>query len=135
MQVLLSIKPEFVERIFAGEKLFEYRKAIFRRSGVDKVIIYSTLPEGKVVGEFSIDHILSDTPQEIWRKTKSYSGINKDFFENYFSGKTEAHAIKIGNVKKYKSPFKLDKMKKKVTAPQSFMYLSKDYFPEFAFDE
>ncbi|WP_140312775.1 ASCH domain-containing protein, partial [Vibrio parahaemolyticus] len=119
MQVLLSIKPEFVERIFAGEKKFEYRKAIFRRSDVEKVIIYSTLPEGKVVGEFSIDKILTDTPQVIWKKTQTKSGINKEFFDEYFSGRSEAHAIKIGNVKKYNNPFKLDDMKEKVSAPQS----------------
>lgn len=134
MQVLLSIKPEFVERIFTGEKKFEYRKAIFRRSDVEKVIIYSTLPEGKVVGEFCIDRILTDTPQEIWNQTQTRSGINKKFFDDYFDGKSEAHAIKIGNVKKYETPFRLDKMKKKVFAPQSFMYLSRDHFPEFAFE-
>lgn len=134
MQVLLSIKPEFVERIFAGEKRFEYRKAIFRRSDVEKVIIYSTLPEGKIVGEFFIDHILTDTPQAIWKKTKTKSGINKEFFDQYFDGKSEAHAIKIGNVRKYDIPFKLDEMKSKVSAPQSFMYLPHDLLPEFAFE-
>lgn len=134
MQVLLSIKPEFVERIFAGEKLFEYRKAIFRRAGVEKVIIYSTLPEGKVVGEFSIDKILTDTPQMIWKKTRTKSGINKKFFDEYFDGRTEAHAIQIGNVRKYNSPFKLDDMKEKVSAPQSFKYLSCDLMPELAFE-
>ncbi|MFA0630605.1 ASCH domain-containing protein [Vibrio sp. 10N.222.49.A3] len=134
MQVLLSIKPEFVKRIFAGEKLFEYRKAIFRRAGVEKVIIYSTLPEGKIVGEFSIEKILTDSPEAIWDKTQTKSGINKEFFDQYFNGKSEAHAIKIGNVRKYDNPFKLDMMKTKVTAPQSFMYLSHDHFPEFAFE-
>lgn len=31
MKVLLSIKPEFVEKIFAGEKKFEYRRTIFKK--------------------------------------------------------------------------------------------------------
>ncbi|EGQ9919642.1 ASCH domain-containing protein [Vibrio parahaemolyticus] len=134
MHVLLSIKPEFVERIFAGEKKFEYRKAIFRRSGVEKVIIYSTLPEGKVVGEFSIDKILTDTPQKIWSQTQTKSGINKEFFDDYFDGRTEAHAIKIGNVRKYINPFKLADMKEKVSAPQSFKYLSCELLPDLAFE-
>ncbi|ASF99817.1 hypothetical protein CEG15_06460 [Vibrio anguillarum] len=132
MQVLLSIKPEFVERIFTGEKKFEYRKAIFRRNDVEKVIIYSTLPEGKIVGEFYIDRILTDTPQEIWNQTQTKSGINKQFFDEYFDGRSEAYAIKIGTVKRYDNPFRLDKMRTKVFAPQSFRYLSRDHFPEFA---
>lgn len=134
MQVLLSIKPEFVERIFTGEKQFEYRKAIFRRSDVERVIIYSTLPEGKVVGEFSIDKILTDTPQMIWKKTSNKSGINKEFFDEYFDGRSEAHAIKIGNVRKYSNPFRLVDMKEKVSAPQSFMYLPCELLPELVFE-
>ena len=31
MKVLLSIKPEFVEKIFSGEKRFEYRKFAFKK--------------------------------------------------------------------------------------------------------
>ena len=53
MKVLLSIKPQFVEEIFAGKKRFEYRKAIFSKD-VDSVVIYSTKPVGKIVGEFTI---------------------------------------------------------------------------------
>ena len=43
MKVLLSIKPEFVEAIFSGEKLYEYRKAIFKKN-VTTVVIYATKP-------------------------------------------------------------------------------------------
>ena len=52
MRVLLSIKPEFVEKIFSGEKLYEYRKAMFKNVNVSSVVIYSTMPVGKIVGEF-----------------------------------------------------------------------------------
>ena len=131
MHVLLSIKPEFVEKIFSGEKKFEYRKVIFRRSGITKVIIYSTLPEGKIVGEFSIDRIIKGVPRDIWKKTKNDSGIKKDFFKQYFNGRPEGYAIKISDVKKYERPFKLNEIKIKVTAPQSFMYLSNEHIKEF----
>ena len=40
MRVLLSIKPEFVEKIFSGEKLYEYRKAMFKNVNVSTVVIY-----------------------------------------------------------------------------------------------
>lgn len=134
MEVLLSIKPEFVDKIFTGEKQFEYRKVIFLRKDVEKVIIYSTLPEGKIVGEFSVEKIITDTPKMIWSQTKSKSGIDKKFFDEYFSGRSRAHAIKIGNVRKYIAPIKLDEIKGKVSAPQSFQYISreliKDLVPE-----
>ena len=65
MKVLLSIKPEFVQEIFTGKKKYEYRKAIFTRS-VDKVVVYSTKPVGMIVGEFTVENILNDTPSTLW---------------------------------------------------------------------
>ncbi len=84
MKVLLSIKPEFVGKIFSGEKLFEYRKAIFKRPEVKSVVIYSTMSEGLIVGEFEIGEILAKHPEELWEQTKDVSGINKQFFDEYF---------------------------------------------------
>ena len=59
MKVLLSIKPEFVEKIFAGTKKYEFRKSLFKKSGVKYVVIYASAPIKRVVGEFEIDDILS----------------------------------------------------------------------------
>ena len=53
MNVILSIKPEFVEKIFSGEKQYEYRKVLFKQK-VDTVYIYASRPISKIVGEFKI---------------------------------------------------------------------------------
>ena len=36
MKVLLSIKPEYVDKIFSGEKRYEYRKSMFKNKNIDK---------------------------------------------------------------------------------------------------
>ena len=54
MKILLSIKPEFVEEIFSGRKKFEYRKAIFTNKKVTSVIVYSTMPVGKIVASLPL---------------------------------------------------------------------------------
>ena len=54
MKVLLSINPPYVDKIFNGEKKFEYRRAIFKDNSVDTIVIYSTSPIKKVVGEFKV---------------------------------------------------------------------------------
>lgn len=74
LKVLLSIKPEFVEQIARGKKMFEYRKQIFKKK-VESVIIYCTKPVGKIIGEFTFDQILVDTPQALWKRTCDKSGI------------------------------------------------------------
>ena len=60
MKVLLSIKPEFAEKILNGTKRFEFRKGIFKNPQISTVVIYATMPLGKVVGQFRIESILSD---------------------------------------------------------------------------
>lgn len=77
MKILLSIKPEYAQRIFKGEKKYEYRKRLFKRNDINSIVVYVTKPVGKVIGEFEIAEILEDNPMIIWEKTKKYSGISK----------------------------------------------------------
>jgi predicted transcriptional regulator len=123
MQVLLSIKPEFVEEIFNGTKKFEYRKAIFKNKEVKTIVIYATMPIGKIVGEFEIDDIIEKHPHDIWEETKQYSGVSKEFYYQYFKGRDKGYAIGIKRLKKYKKPRCPYKLYDKFTAPQSFKYL------------
>lgn len=125
MKILLSIKPEFAYKIISGEKIFEYRKTLFKNKDVSSIIIYATKPLGKVIGEFEIDQILSNTPKQIWDDTQKFSGITKDFFNKYFSNKEIAFAIKIKNVKEYEVPLELKTFNPAIkVAPQSFCYIN-----------
>lgn len=124
MNVLLSIKPEYVERIFSGSKKYEYRKAIFKKQNIKKVIVYSTMPVGKIVGEFEIERIIEDSPNNIWEQTQEYSGVDKSFFDYYFNDRDKGYAIKISKVKLYDKPIDPKLKYEKFTAPQSFKYLA-----------
>lgn len=123
MKVLLSIKPEFAEKILDGSKRFEFRKGIFKNNMVKSVVIYATMPIGMVVGEFDIENIIQDKPSEVWKLTKKYAGISKEFFDCYFDSREKAVAIQIHNVKKYDKPVSLSSLGKNITAPQSYRYL------------
>ena len=117
MNVILSIKPEYVAEIKAGKKRFEFRKAVFKQP-VEKVYIYASAPVSRVVGEFQPVDVLSGKPDDIWEKTKEFSGIAKEFFDEYYKGKRTAYAIVIQNLKMY------DKAKElPFHAPQSFRYI------------
>ena len=89
MKALLSIKPEFVNEILTGKKKYEYRKRIFKQD-IEAVVIYASMPVGKIVGEFTIDGIINDNPMAIWKETKEYSGISFEDYKKYFEGKEEA---------------------------------------------
>lgn len=122
MKVLLSIKPEYAFKIFDGTKKFEFRKVIFKNPNIKTVVVYASSPVQQVIGEFEIDNILSFNPDALWEITKKYSGISKDFFDEYFADKQIAHAIKVKRTKKYKKPLSI-KESFNVTPPQSYVYL------------
>lgn len=121
--VLLSIKPEFAHKIFDGSKKYEFRKQVFKDLSIKKVIVYSSSPEQKVIGEFEIEAILNDSPDKIWNQTKLYSGISQELFENYFEGRDRAYAIKVASTKRYRKEKSLADFNI-YAAPQSFAYVN-----------
>lgn len=124
MKILLSIKPEYAEKIFQGQKKYEYRKRIFKRTDVNVVIVYATKPIGKVIGEFEIDEILEDDPIAIWEQTKKYSGIDKEDYLKYFGANKKGFALSIKNTIIYQKSLELSELDSKIkSAPQSFMYI------------
>lgn len=125
MRVLVAIKEEFAIKIFDGSKRFEFRKSIFKDQRVKTVVVYVSSPVKQVIGEFSIDSIIKDDPENLWRRTKKYSGITKNFFNQYFAEKKYAYAITIKNAKKYNTPKYLKQDFNINFAPQSYVYLDK----------
>lgn len=119
--ILLSINPSHVENIMNGIKIYEFRKKACKRY-VDKIIIYSTTPVMKVVGEADVDEVLIDKPSEIWKITRKKSGIDKTFFDDYFEDRDQAVAYKLKNITKYSEPKELIELGIK-NAPQSFQYI------------
>ena len=121
MKVLMSIKPKFVEEIFSETKTFELRKKIFK-SSINTIVIYSSSPKKKVVGEIIIDKIISSTPQLLWKSYKNNLGISEKEYFNYYKNSKVAYAIKIKKVIKYKKELELKDFGIE-KAPQSYQYI------------
>ena len=122
--ILLSIKPEYVERIFNGSKKYEFRKHLPQQK-VDKIIVYSTDPVQRIVGEVEVLGTLSMIPSPLWEFTKKFAGISRVKYRAYFEGCAIAYAFQLGLTKKYDIPKTLVEMGIK-SAPQSFIYLNTD---------
>ena len=126
MNAIMSIKPCFCELIFSGWKQFEYRRRVFKRLNVDKVYIYASKPICKIVGYFTIECIIRDTPSDVWRVTHKDGGISKKQFDEYFKGRDIAYAIAIDEAFKFDEPIDPKQVIKDFKAPQNFIYLDKD---------
>jgi predicted transcriptional regulator len=122
--ILLSIKPEFADKIFAGLKRFEFRRVLFKAPTVSRVVVYASTPIKKVIGEFEIEEILAHGKKELWDLTRAHAGIGKRFFDEYFGNRRWAYAIKIKCARKYPQPVALYRVSRSKRPPQSFMYLN-----------
>lgn len=120
-RALLSVKPAFAEAILGGEKRYEFRRSIFSRQ-VDVVLLYVTTPVQKVVGEFDVLSIITESLPDLWKRTSPYAGIDEDYFYSYFEGLSYGNAIAIGDVRVYDTPF-CPTEELHLRPPQSFVYL------------
>ena len=121
MNILLSIKPEFVNKILSHEKLYEFRKCIFKQE-VERIYIYSTYPVKKIVGYFEVTDIICASPEELWELFSEVSGICKNEFFEYYFGVEKGFAIKIDNLVIFDEFIDMD-MIDDFKAPQSFCYV------------
>ena len=122
--ILLSIKPEYVDHIFNGSKKYEFRKHL-PQVKVDKLVVYSTDPVQRVVGEVEVLGSLTMKPTPLWEATKQLAGISRAKYRVYFKGCTAASAFQLGQTWLYEMPKTLEEIGVK-SAPQSFIYLNAD---------
>lgn len=123
IKILLSIKPQYVEKIISGEKRYEFRKREFKRRDIDTIVVYSSGNVKKLVGEIKFKRILSDTPYKIWQKTHVQSGMTEESFMRYYMNKDKAYAIVIDSFHLYNEPIDLETKYPGVKAPQSYKYI------------
>lgn len=118
--ILLPIKPIFVERILSGEKWYEFRKRL--PLDIERVVIYETAPTKKVVGEFHCKRVICAPKEKLWQFTFKGAGIDKSFFDSYFSNVEKGMAIEIETPISYDSPIDLRDIGVEFT-PQSWIYI------------
>ena len=120
-RMLLSIKPEYVNKIISGQKKYEFRK-FHCREGIDTIVVYATAPVKKVVGEVSLVDIIEGDVEHVWRKTRDFGGILEKDYKAYYEGRRVAIAYQLGKVTLYDEPMELKDLGLDYV-PQSFAYI------------
>lgn len=122
--ILLSIKPEYVNKILQGTKKYEFRRRIAKDT-ISSIYIYSTYPVMKVVAKIEVLGIMFAAPSTLWENTKFEAGISRRKFREYFKGCKIAYAYKLGSVYLLDTPKSLQEYG--ITfPPQSFIYIDND---------
>lgn len=128
--IIISIHPQYAKAISRGEKQIEFRKLNFPKSA-KYVILYTTAPEQKIVGYFSIKKIIEEKPSDLWEDYNHISGITEDFYYKYYSKKKTAIGILINEVFFLKKPIDFDGTGLAKKPPQSFLYVDKKFWKNF----
>lgn len=133
--IFLPVKPKWANMIIRGEKAAELRKQNFPMH-VTKAVIYSTEPEGKILGWYEIDNVIEMSVEqarfvgENGLQESAHKVLVEDF-NKYYKGCDVARVVFMGcdfhELKKGFHPFKIFP---NFHIPQSFCYLTEHEFKE-----
>lgn len=126
---LVSIHPEFVERILDGRKTVEFRKVCFKRD-ISHLVIYATTPISSIVAYCEVKGFKKDAPLTLWEEYHAVSGISEEGFFRYYNGYAQGFAIEIGQLIKLPSPLKISRLSFSINPPQSYLYMASEQFNE-----
>ena len=79
MKVLMSVKPEYVNKILSGQKKYEFRRKIFKKNITD-VLVYSSAPVQRITISFKVKNIIAAPPQLLWDRYNEFGGISRESF-------------------------------------------------------
>lgn len=127
MIVFYPIKPIYTKKILNSEKIYELRKKLPSKD-FDYILIYSTLPVGKVVGYAKVKEVHKKRIDDLWSMVSQFAGIDWDNYIKYFYGSEYACAIELINVKRFKRPFNVNEITLNFKVPQSFCYINRHDF-------
>lgn len=123
--VVLSVKPFYSEKIVHGEKTVELRRRFPVSAPRGTVAyIYSTSPVRAMIGSAEIQDVVKLPVTSIWKKFGKMAHINREDFDDYFSGLTDGFAIRFSNARAFLRPIDLSELRERFEfePPQSFLY-------------
>jgi predicted transcriptional regulator len=123
--VVLSIRPQFAEKILAGTKTVELRR---RFSGAvppgAMACIYSTTPTRALTGTATISAVEKMSIPALWKEYKGAAAIPRPEFDSYFQGVDVGYAILLTSPRSFQRPIPLSELRSACDfePPQSYFY-------------
>lgn len=126
--VLLSITPEFAEKIAAGTKTVELRRRFPEVPVGTWVYLYVTLPVGAIGGRARVAEIDVDEPSTLWKRHRSQVGLPRNRFNAYFADRQKGFAVRLEGYQAFTSLdlAGLRRVLEGFVAPQSYRFLDED---------
>lgn len=128
--IVLSIRPQYAEKIFKGSKTVELRRV--RPKYIQKnslVLMYISSPVQSIAGVFRVSQIKEMSPSDLWKHVKDIAGVTKHEFDNYYLNVNVGIGIFIDEVWPLAEPIKMEDWQEQginFQPPQGFRYATSD---------
>ena len=129
--LLLSIRPEYAEKIFDGTKKIELRRVRPRLEEGDLVIVYASSPTKALLGAFEVERVIEKLVINLWNDVEKEAGINLKEFFNYYEGKSIGFGICVKTIQIFHPPVELERLRQEWSdfrPPQGYRYLTQSEF-------
>ncbi len=122
---LISIHPNYVEKILSGEKRLEFRRR-WAATQVDYLVIYATSPVQQIMSVAQVGQVFRGSKSRLWELAQSKGGgISRRKLFEYMEGKNEGVALELSNILKIPDGINPHTFfGKDFRPPQSFRYLT-----------
>lgn len=127
-KILMSIKPEYAEKITAGEKLVEIRRKFSKKWIGCEAVLYASRPISSLIGQATVRSVTSGPPEQIWASVGISAGCSRAEFDRYTASAKEIYAIELDRVIPYRDRIPLEQVSKLLNQdlkpPQSYCELN-----------
>jgi predicted transcriptional regulator len=103
--IMLSIKPQYMDKILDGSKKFEFRT--LRYPLANEIIFYVTAPVGQVVAKAKVNGHLMGRADAVFDSTEGQAGMTREAYQKYYEGRGPVQAFWLGKVVRFPVPMSL----------------------------
>ncbi|MFJ4407674.1 ASCH domain-containing protein [Streptomyces sp. NPDC088910] len=130
--LLISVHPRFATAILEGTKTVELRRQRVAVPEGTPVVLYATSPVMAIVGTARVSRVDSATPAVIWRRHRADSGINRDEYNAYMHGASQASALVLKSPQPLEQAVPLARLRVggPFHPPQSYRYVTRSFLIE-----
>jgi predicted transcriptional regulator len=127
-KLLFSMRPEYADRVFKGQKQVEIRRRFSEKWLGSKVVVYGTQPLGALMGEVTVSGVTPGSPSNIWERFGGRVGCSREEFAGYVGNASQVYAIELNDATPYLCPLSTNEIARMIDVdelrpPQSFLEL------------
>ena len=122
---LISIHPQYVEKIISGEKNIEFRR-VWPEQRISTIVVYATSPTQRIAAVIEITDVLRTSRTVLWKAASlEGGGVTKQVLFDYLEGKRQGVGLRLGKRVTFSNGILPSSIfGKTFRPPQSFRYLS-----------